>query len=96
MTLRGDTVRFQVQFKGYDGLIIQDVPSAVYFRLYDGDKVKILEQTLGISNEAGKGIYYYDYSIPNSQSEGIYIYEFEGIFNGKPFVSRDEFTIEFS
>lgn len=96
MAIKGDTVRFQVSFKGYDGKLIKDIPEAVHFKLYDANELELYSVTLNESNRLINGNYIHDFTFSDEYEKGIYTYEFKGVFSTIPYVCRDEITLEFS
>lgn len=84
-----DTVRLVVQFRDFSGNSI--VPEDIKLVVYDS-KQEILEKvTVGITDN-GNGNYYYDYVAPDSD----FIFEFSGIYNNKPVLSRQLIQVKFN
>lgn len=96
MAIIGDTVRFQVGFKGFDGNTIADTPDTVHFKLYDSKRLELFTVTLDDTNKTSTGYYHYDLTFGDEYVEGIYTFEFKGIFNEVSYISRDEITLTFS
>lgn len=94
MPLKGDTVRFEVMFRGFDGSALDYEPDKVTFRIYDEKEEEILSKELGEHNKVDSGEYFYDYTIPRDH-EGVYYYEFEGLYRNRPYVVRDDFNVTF-
>lgn len=91
MALAGDTVRFRCHFKTFDGQIID--PVNVKLTIYDANKQQIEQITLTDTNK-DNGVYFYDYVLPMNQSE--IIFEFRGLYNEKPILSRGKVKIQFN
>lgn len=91
MTLAGDTVRFRCHFKTFDGQLID--PADVKLTIYDVNKQQIEQITLTDTNK-DNGVYFYDYVLPTNQSE--IIFEFRGLYNEKPILSRGKVKIQFN
>lgn len=96
MAIIGDTVRFQVGFKGFDGKVITDTPDAVHFKLYNSKRLELLTVTLNDTNKTSTGHYHYDLTFGDEYAEDIYTFEFKGTFNEVSYISRDEITLTFS
>jgi len=84
MVLINDTVRLKVYFKTFDGIAVD--PTNITLKIYD-DNQQILE-TISIddTNKINVGIYFYDYIIPSG--EGDIYFEFAGLVNNLPIVTR--------
>lgn len=92
MALAGDTVRFRCHFKTFDGQLID--PADVKLVIYDTNKQQIEQITLDDTNKENVGVYFYDYVLPYDKPE--IIFEFRGLYNEKPILSRGKVKIEFS
>lgn len=92
MALAGDTVRLKCHFRTFDGQSVN--PADVKLKLYDSQKQLIEEFNLDDSNKESLGVYFYDYVLPMNQSE--IIFEFSGVYNNKPIVTRQSLKIQFS
>lgn len=93
MALKGDTVRFEVKFKTFDGATID--PTDVKLNIYDGedkaiDSIDLTKET----NGQGTGSYYYDYTLP--YGDDVITYEFFGMYLGKPVIARKQIEVKFS
>lgn len=75
-----DTVRCHVSFKDFDGKPI--TPEDIILTIYDTQHEVIETITTGIVDETN-GKYYYDYV-----ADKDFIFEFSGIYFGKPILSR--------
>ena len=84
MALIGNTVRLKVEFKTFDGVLVN--PENVKLRIYSGSNKKngLLEEINVEPIEEGK--YQYDYTIP--EGLGFLYFEFSGILEGKPILGR--------
>lgn len=91
MILVGDTVRLKVHFKTFDGSLVD--PSSITLTIYDETKTQIEQFNLTDSDKETVGVYYYDYLVPNNKE---LIFEFAGLFNNKPILSRDRLKIQFT
>lgn len=95
MVLKGDTVRFEVNFVGFDNTELVDIePSEVTFKLYSVDEAEVFTKELTAGHRITNNHYFYDHLIPTNYS-GTYYYEFKGTFNNKPYVARDDFNVTF-
>ena len=92
MTLAGDTVRFRCHFKTFNGTAVE--PKDVKLTIYDSNKQQIEQITLTDTNKENVGVYFYDYVLPDDKQE--IIFEFRGLYNEKPILSRGKVKIEFS
>lgn len=93
VALKGDTVRFEVQFKTFDGSIID--PTDVKLNIYDSNDVAIESSEMTAEkNKVGVGNYIHDYTLP--YNEETLTYEFFGMYEGKSVVSRKRINIRFA
>jgi hypothetical protein len=92
MALAGDTVRLKCHFRTFDGQSI--IPADVKLTIYDVNKQKIEEFILDDTNKKSMGVYFYDYVLPDDKQE--IIFEFRGLYNEKPILSRGKVKIQFS
>lgn len=92
MALKGDTIRLEVLFRDFDGKAIS--PTNVTLSIYDEYNVAIQSFPLSDDDSVSEGRFFYDYTIPYDVNNFI-IYEFYGIKNGKPFISRDKIHVDF-
>ena len=91
MALAGDTVRFRCHFKTFDGQSVD--PADVKLTVYDTNKQQMFQITLTDTNKENVGVYFYDYVLPDDKQE--IIFEFRGLYNEKPILSRGKVKIEF-
>ncbi len=93
MAYVGDTVRLKVHFKSFDGDSID--PDDITLTIYNTDKS--VSETIPITdeNKTATGQYYYDYVVSDELLE-YFIFEFGGIHNNKPILSRDKVKIKFN
>ncbi|MGI2326420.1 hypothetical protein [Planococcus sp. YIM B11945] len=86
--LKGDTARLCVSFKDFHGNAID--PEEVTLKIYD--KQQLLSETIteGIV-DLSQGSYYCDYT-----ADSDFIFEFSGIYFGKPVLSRQEVKLKFN
>lgn len=85
MAIIGDTIKLQVEFYDWDGNLA--TPTATTLKIYDIRKTEILQATPIL---VGVGKYEYEYTIPQLPGNMFY-YEFSGILEGAPIVSRKKF-----
>lgn len=91
MALAGDTVRLKCHFRTFDGQSVE--PAEVKLKIYDTNKQQIEQVTLTDTNKEN-GVYFYDYVLPDDKQE--IIFEFRGLYNEKPILSRGKVKIQFS
>lgn len=96
MAIKGDTIRFKVAFRDYDGNIVKLVPDSVTFKLYNDKEEVVYTGELTNSDKLNVGEYKHDLTLTDEYDKGIYTYEFNGVFNSVPYVSRDEIRLDFS
>ena len=94
MILKGDTVRFECQFKWFDGEDIPYEAQNVTFKIFDVERKEIETRKLSLSHTLNPNHYYYDYTVPDT-FEGLSYIEFKGYFRENPFVVREDFTVQF-
>ena len=93
MAFIGDTVRLIVRFKTYSGSPVD--PTDVKLKVLDGeDYSNLLSINVPEENKTDIGVYEYDYTIPSLTSDRL-IYEYSGIYDGKPILTRGSFSISF-
>lgn len=83
-----DTARLIVSFKDFDGNAIN--PENVRLTVYDNKQVLIETITEGIFN-LSNGTYQYDYT-----ADSDFIFEFSGIYFGKPVLARQLVQVKFN
>ena len=87
----GTSVRLTCDFYNFEGLLTN--PDTVKITIYDY-KYEIIDSiSMGSSNNAGVGKYYYDYLTDLKESR--YIYEWYGEIDGKPSLKRGSFQTRF-
>jgi len=88
----GDTVRLIVNFVDFDGNMID--PTDIELKIYDSNEQ--LKETITIDDtcKQSTGVYQYDYPTPDD-TQGDLIFEFRGMFSGKPILSRGRIKGEF-
>ncbi|GGJ77105.1 hypothetical protein GGR02_003019 [Anoxybacillus voinovskiensis] len=91
MALAGDTVRLRCHFRSFDGQNID--PADVKLRIYDTQKQLIEEFILDDSQKENVGIFYFDYILPDDKQE--IIFEFRGLYDGKPILTRGQVKIKY-
>ena len=93
MALIGDTVRLRVRFRTFKGTAVE--PTDIKLRILDGNDLTVVE-SVDIPSEVkvDVGVYEYDYIVPEGDSEKL-VYEFSGIYNSKPILSRGSFDRTF-
>ena len=84
MAYIGDTIRLKCKFRTFNGtsINVDDVILTIY------DDKKIIESIQLDDTNKIDGVYFYDYVIP--AGTGNLIYEFAGVYNDKPIVTRGE------
>ncbi|MEK4949094.1 hypothetical protein NST12_01730 [Bacillus sp. FSL W8-1127] len=92
MALAGDTIRLKCHFKTFDGQSVE--PTDVKLTIYDSNKQQIEQITLTDSDKENIGVYFYDYVLPDDKPE--IIFEFRGLYNEKPILSRGKVKIQFN
>lgn len=92
MIYSGDTVRLVVNFKTFNGQAIN--PTDVTLTIYDNTEKQIEQFILNDTNQEDVGVFFYDYIVPNDQQEMIF--EFKGVYEGKPIVVRGTLKIKFN
>ncbi|KJE27845.1 hypothetical protein LG52_77 [Geobacillus kaustophilus] len=90
MALAGDTIRLKCHFKTFDGQLVD--PADVKLTIYDAQKQQIEEISLTDTSKEN-GVYFYDYVLPDDKQE--IIFEFRGLYNEKPILSRGKVKIQF-
>ncbi|MFB4473317.1 hypothetical protein ACDI16_10250 [Oceanobacillus caeni] len=91
MIYAGDTVRLKVNFKTYDGKAID--PDNVTLTIYDTTEEQIEQITLDGTNREDVGVFFYDYVTPTDKKEVIF--EFKGVHNNNPIITRGTLPIKF-
>jgi hypothetical protein len=87
MALIGDTVRIKVEFRDYDGKLID--PTDIQLKVNEKNKKKLYTEPpiqITDSNKIATGTYYYDYQIPVGLSD--LVIECSGVYNSKPILTR--------
>jgi len=92
MAFVGDTVRLQVHFKTFEGVYIN--PNTISLKIYDNAKNERESLIISDENKLDNGKYFYDYIIPDDISE-YFIFEYRGLHNDKPILSRDMVRVKF-
>ncbi|OAO80939.1 hypothetical protein [Anoxybacillus flavithermus] len=92
MAFAGDTVRFRCHFRTFDGQSVE--PTDVKLTIYDSQKQLIEKFILDDSHKENVGIFYFDYVLPDDKQE--IIFEFRGLYNEKPILSRGKVKIQFN
>ncbi|WEZ10154.1 ZmpA/ZmpB/ZmpC family metallo-endopeptidase-related protein [Priestia flexa] len=91
MPFNGDTIRLKVNFRDFDNQSVN--PSDVKLTIYDTDKQTIESIELNDTNKIDEGVYFYDYVLPDDKREVTF--EFRGIHNEKPILTRGTIPIKF-
>jgi hypothetical protein len=92
LAFKGDTIRFEVQFKTFDGSIID--PTDVQLNIYDENDVAIDSILMTAeTNKVEVGNYIHDYTLP--YNEDSITYEFFGKYEGKPVIARKRIDLKF-
>lgn len=93
MALVGDSVRLLVQFKTCEGVSIE--PQAITLTIYDNAQVEVITIPEDELVREGIGKYYYDFIVPDELIE-YFIFEYAGLHNNKPILSRGKVNISFT
>lgn len=93
MAYIGDTVRLQVNFKSFEGFLID--PSDISLKIYDNAKNEVDSVQITEENKIATGQYFYDYVVPDDIHE-YFIFEFRGLHNEKPILARGKVDIKFN
>ena len=80
----GDTIRIKGTFKNDSNVLTDADNNSVTFTIYDYETQKSVYTHAATRQSAG--VYYYDYTIPNSEKK--YIVELKGDFSLLPQLSR--------
>lgn len=86
--VKGDTVRFTVQFRDWDGNPAR--PESVTFRVYNQKWETIYETLLGDNQDLGFGAFYFDYTL---NELGLINAEFVGQLQGTPALKRIQIPV---
>lgn len=92
MIFQGDTVRLKCHFKSLNGKSVN--PDNPTLTLYDDTQKQLEQITLDDTNQLEKGVFFYDYTVPDDEQEVIF--EFRGEHNQNPIVVRDSLHINFN
>jgi hypothetical protein len=84
-----DTVRLKVKFRGFEGQAIE--PSDVTLTIYKLNKEVITTVTQNSLTKEDIGCFFYDFTVGSED----FIYEFSGLHNNKPVLSREQIEIKF-
>lgn len=91
MALIGNTVRVRAEFRGWDKALAD--PTDLALKFYARRRTQLgTAVAAGSLTKVSAGIYYYDYTIPDTASPEI-IYEFSGTLQGMPIVGRGEIPV---
>lgn len=90
MAYVGDTVRLKCHFRTFNGNSVE--PTNVTLTIYDDQKQIIENINLDDTNKLDVGVYFYDYVIPDGNSD--LVYEFAGTYNNKPILARGEIKVK--
>ena len=93
MAFVGDTVRLRVQFKTFTGQLVS--PNDIKLTIYDKQNNQIEEIEITDSDKENIGVYFYDYIIPDDILD-YFIFEFGGLHNNKPILSRGKVNVKFN
>lgn len=85
MAIIGDTIKLQAEFYNWNGELAS--PENVILKIYNMRKQQIGENIIPSLVQTGK--YEYDFTIP-SLSGNMFYYEFSGVLEGTPIVSRKQ------
>jgi len=84
-----DTVRLKVKFRDFDGQAIE--ASGITLTIYSKQQVVITTITQDSLTKEDIGCFFYDYKVGTED----FIYEFSGLHNNKPVLSREQVQIKF-
>jgi len=90
--LKGDTVRLKVNFKDFTGKAVN--PVDVKLTIYNESQLQIEQFLLDDAHKESVGVFFYDYVPATELNE--FIFEFAGMVNNKPILSRDSVKIKFN
>lgn len=95
-TYTGDTTRVKAAFRdwapaGSTGALIDPDNQTVTITVWDAEASRKIET--GTATRESTGSYYYDWVSPIT--EGIYYFEFKGLFSTQPQIARKKFTVRF-
>jgi hypothetical protein len=90
--LLNDTIRLQVNFKHFNGQLVD--PTDIKLIIYDKDKKIVEEIPIDDTNKQKVGVYFYDYVLSDKLTDYFY-FEFSGSYNNKPILARDKVEIKF-
>lgn len=92
MAFQGDTIRLKVYFKDYSNRVVD--PSGITLNVYNGQLDNIESISITDSDKENIGVYFYDYVLPDDIPE--LIFEFRGLHNNKPILTREKVKIHFT
>jgi hypothetical protein len=86
MPLIGNTIRLHASFYNFSEVLTD--PTSITLKFFDQRRNQVgTDITIGIGEKISTGVYEYDYTIPNINSNAL-IYEFKGIIGGFASLSR--------
>lgn len=91
MAIQGDTVRLGVEFRDFDGYLVD--PSSITLKIYSVKKEILLSISITASDKVSTGIYEYDYVLPFGHSK-LY-YEWGSVIGTNPAIERGTIDVEF-
>lgn len=93
MVLQGDSIRLRVHFKTFEGVSVN--PNTITLNIYKNDQTLLISipETELVNEVTGR--YYFDYLVPDDLKDS-FIFEFKGIHNNKPILSREKVSIQFT
>lgn len=92
----GDTVRIKVTFKDSLNVLTDPDDNEAFFQSYNSDNVEEIFIESVAATRSSQGIYYYDYTLPDTEEESIkIIVEMRGLFATKPQLERSSIKVKF-
>jgi hypothetical protein len=89
--ISGSTIKLKCTFTDFEDKLVD--PDTVKFIVYDYKFNKINEYVLTSENRIGEGVYFYNYTTPNTES--LTYYEFKGEIQGTIAIERGSVRTKF-
>ena len=88
MALTGGAVRLEWEYRDFDGVLTDPVPStSLELNIYDGTRTSVTTIASTLVTQLSTGKYRYDYTIPSTETAPLYV-EVKGNISGTPDVGR--------
>ena len=91
MAIQGDTVRLGVEFRDFDGYLVD--PSSITLKVFSVKKDLLFSVAITSADKVSTGIYEYDYVLPYNHTK--LFYEWAAIVSSGPMVERGTIDVEF-